>query len=470
MTTEQRPKRPSIFWRGLFRGWVAVLSAAAFVIVLAGFVLYRFAAARDVGEPFDVRRFVSVAVPDDQNAFTYYREANALFVSEPATAKQGGPQRVGSGDNYEETIEKGWPLVNDDYRHWLTANRAALGLWRRGTECSQALEILPAEQGMFNLPDCGASRHLARLSLLEAARVSAEGSPVETWTWYCAALRSSRHIGMHAATLGRLVGVAVQAICVEPVLRWSARPELTASDLRHALADVLAIDGMTPPVSDNLKAEYLFCLANVEESAAGWSGLPMRLTGYPERMRRALNLIFANWLSQADRPRFLQTPARGKWMLFELDPTAPANPKVLSPAEIENRCGLAEQMSEAVMVNLLMPSIVSFFDAVDRERARQAALVLGLALELYHREHGQFPAVLDELVKGRYLKSVPADPFGKGEPFHYRREADSLRGAILWSVWTDRIDQNGKIEVPRDREGASGDKIFRIASPRKANP
>jgi len=118
----------------------------------------------------------------------------------------------------------------------------------------------------------------------------------------------------------------------------------------------------------------------------------------------------------------------------------------------------------------LMPAMIAFFDAADRDRARQSALVLGVALELYHREHGQFPAGLDELVKGGYLKSVPADPFGKGEPFHYRRETDPQQGAILWSVWTDGIDQNGKIEVDRDREGASGDKIFRIASPRKANP
>ena len=29
----------------------------------------------DVGEPFDVRRFVSVSLPDDKNAFTSYRPA-----------------------------------------------------------------------------------------------------------------------------------------------------------------------------------------------------------------------------------------------------------------------------------------------------------------------------------------------------------------------------------------------------------
>jgi hypothetical protein len=236
------------------------------------------------------------------------------------------------------------------------------------------------------------------------------------------------------------------------------------------LADVLAIDEMTPPLSDNLKAEYLHCRATTDANFRGWSELPMRMTGIPERTQRALNMVFANWLSQVDRPRFRQTRSQRPWKLFERDSAAPANPKFLSPAEIENRCGLANRSSEAVLMTLLIPSVNEFFQTVDRERTRQAALVLGLALELYHRQHGHFPAALDELVKAGDLQVIPLDPFGKGEPFHYRRDVDPQQGAILWSVWVDRTYQNGQIDVAHDREGLVGDKIFRIASPRKANP
>ena len=470
MTTEQKPKRRSKFGRWPFGGWAVVLLAAAFVATLAGFVWYRFATPRDVGEPFDVQRFLSVAVPDDQNAFTYYREAQGRFVNEPAGFRSNQAREPFS-KSCEEVIDGGWGRANEQVRGWLLANRPALDAWKRGTACADALEIPPADVTIGSpAPLTQSLREFSRLGLLEAAHVSAEKSPTDAWPWYRAVLRSSRHAGMHTAILGRMIGIALHAVTVEPVLRWSARPELSADDLRHALADVLAIDEMTPSLSDNLKAEYLLCRATMGANFPGWSGLPMRLTGLPERTRRALNMVFANWLSQADRPRFRRTPSRGPWMLFEPDPAAPANPRILSPAEIEDRCGLADRSSEAVMMNLLIPSIDGFFQSVDRERTRQAALLLGLALELYHRQHGHFPAALDELVKAGDLKMIPLDPFGKGEPFHYRREADPQQGAILWSVWTDGIDQNGKIEVGGDREGASGDKIFRIASPRKGSP
>lgn len=467
MTTESNLTRRSTLRRRPFKGRTAVRLLILVAGALALLVWYRIASTPDVGEPFDVRAFLSFSIPDDQNAFTYYRKATVLFIDEPSTVSAGPSRQVTFRANYDDSIRKGWPLANKDCRQWLTANRAALDLWKRGTECLQAMETSPADLGPLNLPDCGAPRRLARLSLLEAARVSADKSPAEAWIWYRAALRFSRHAAMHSASLGRMIGTSTHSAIVEPILHWSADPKLTAGDLRHALADVVAIDAMTPPLSDNFKAEYLFCRAHVKEASAGWSGLPLRLTGYSDRVQRALNLIYANWLSQVDRPRFDRVPAKGRpWLLFELDPAAPRDPKVKSPAEIEDRCGLAQNSSPSTLISLLMPSVTSVIDAADRERANQAALVLGLAVELYYREHSRFPAALDELVRAGYLESIPRDPFGRGEPFHYRREADARKSAILWSVWTDGIDQHGTIKADAPRFGDPGDKIFRIASPK----
>jgi hypothetical protein len=121
----------------------------------------------------------------------------------------------------------------------------------------------------------------------------------------------------------------------------------------------------------------------------------------------------------------------------------------------------------AGIVKLFVGSQGLFVTSTDRERVRRAALELGLALQIFYREHARFPAALDELARGGNLKSIPADPFGKGEPFHYRRESDPRLGAVLWSVWTDRIDQDGKLEADLSRDNPPGDKVFQIRTPRE---
>ncbi|HET6328193.1 MAG TPA: hypothetical protein VFG04_26145, partial [Planctomycetaceae bacterium] len=68
------------------------------------------------------------------------------------------------------------------------------------------------------------------------------------------------------------------------------------------------------------------------------------------------------------------------------------------------------------------------------------------------------------LVSAGYFKSVPADPFGKGEPFHYRRGANSIEG-LLWSVWIDGVDQGGKAIADTAPEQSPGDKCFLIKVP-----
>jgi hypothetical protein len=454
--------------RSLFRFSPYLRLLVGFVALLTLFAWYRFTLARGMTPPFDISEFASISVPDDRNAFTYYRQANPLFVNEPRSVWSAASPNALS--NREATIERGWPAANDDCRSWVKANRTALELWKQGTQCTEALDIPPATlmTGAIgaNLPDVTRLRDFPRLALLEAARVSAERSPADAWPWYAAALRSSRHIGMHAPTIGWLFGVAVHNMAVDPILSWSTRPELTAADLRRALSDLQTIEAMTSPLSENLKAEYAYSFANVDQRAPGWSELPMKLIGYNDRLRRGLNLVYANWLTQADRPRPHRTPASGQWFLFEFDGKQPPIPGLFSPAEIEKRCGLAERRMEAVELNSVISMIANVFVAVDREQTEQAALIVGLALQLYHRDRHQFPATLDELVKEGYLKSIPIDPFGKGEPFHYRREADSKHDAILWGVWLDGIDQDAKIEIDRERPNTPGDKIFRIVAPR----
>ncbi len=195
--------------------------------------------------------------------------------------------------------------------------------------------------------------------------------------------------------------------------------------LRKALADAQSL-GELPPPSDCLKVEYLYwgnAINDVIDADGGRFAQWLPLIGYRQRLRRYRNLVFANLLSQADRPRFRRRPAPGsRWGLFEADPTAAADPKVLSAKEIESRV-LRGPGPDAELLDLLVLNR-NALDVFDNDTLCQAELILGLALQLHYREHGQFPRTLSELVQKGYLKSIPADPFGNGEPLHYRREAD----------------------------------------------
>jgi hypothetical protein len=170
-------------------------------------------------------------------------------------------------------------------------------------------------------------------------------------------------------------------------------------------------------------------------------------------------LIVHNLLSQADRPRYLRTTVHpGPLGLFDLDSTSPADPNLRPPEEIERSARtsaptvakalrrVAPEAASEIEVNdpqMLMSSLYAAYQTDDIFQTRRAGLILALALQLHYREHGEFPAALNELLVNGYLKSIPIDPFGKGEPFRYRLESGPKSAAIVWSVWLDGVDQGG---------------------------
>jgi hypothetical protein len=439
----------------------------------------------DVGEPFDVKKFCAVSVPYGQNAFIAYRHAAASKVGEGEIVNRPNWATRAQWNAYflslNQTLEQGWRFADKNVRRWLETNETALEAWQRGTECADALASPPAEIGVVP-PDVDvlramfasmafnqAGRDFARLACLKAARLRAGPHPAGAWMWYRAALRSSAHLGMHNTLTGRLVGSAIYDLAADTSRDWAAQPEIKADDLRRALADVLAVNRMSPPFSETVKGDYLFSANSLDgciELGVRYIGEYLPYIGYRQRTRRALNLVYANLLSQADRSRWQRSPTRGKLGLFAGDRSLSRSPMVYSDEEIEGRF-LAFPPDTKIAHYFVPPD--SVFEFRDNEQAWQSGLVLSLALQLHYREHGQFPATLDELVRNGYLTSVPADPFGKGEPFRYRREPNARGEAVLWSVAKDGIDQQGRLDVFRDHSDGKGDRIFKVQAPRQGS-
>jgi hypothetical protein len=282
---------------------------------------------------------------------------------------------------------------------------------------------------------------------------------------------------MHAGELELWFSTAVSTRSTEAAIDWSARKDVGAAHLNRALHDVLAIEGLRTLPSDSIKVEYLR-MRDLSEKGIVFN-TPVRpwvnATGYPAQFRDTSRLVVANLLTQADRPRQLRTRTHsGRFRLFELDPAQPPDPRLRPPEQIE---AMASNHVVDIGRNLRDFSAkaaqeIEYYDPTfwtgnlwevplwhDVTQLERSALLLTLALQRHYREHSEFPATLQDLVSQKSLESIPIDPFGKGEPFRYRREPNG-KEAVLWSVWWDGIDQDGA-----DRHGWRGDWTVHVRPP-----
>jgi hypothetical protein len=123
----------------------------------------------------------------------------------------------------------------------------------------------------------------------------------------------------------------------------------------------------------------------------------------PERSRRLLNVITANWLAFCDQDTNERPPLHPPYQLvFETNESAPAAARFLSPDECNS------WFDSTVHLRLLIPMTPAALGAFDRERVTQANLVVHLASQLYLREKGELPESPSDLV-GPYLKALPED-------------------------------------------------------------
>ena len=105
--------------------------------------------------------------------------------------------------------------------------------------------------------------------------------------------------------------------------------------------------------------------------------------------------------------------------------------------------GMIPHLIGPMMVNLLTPAIEAWRTANKRQEAEISLLRLLFALEAYHRDNGEYPEALDDLL-GHTIDEMPLEPFSSnpaGEPFRYILEE---RGFLLYSVGPNGIDEDGR--------------------------
>ncbi len=384
----------------------------------------------DIGDPFDAAAFRAFTIPDDRNAFVLYRQAATLF-------KPSAPYLKNAG---KVNLLTPWPEAAPQARQWLEANREALAVYRQGAERPDALDTATR----FDRESDDTFRTLWSfrfLILLEASRLEEQGDMAGAWGWYRAMLRTIHHVGMHGVVWKRNIIQRWQRDLRVRLTTWVDTKKTTPALLRRALDDVAQCEALAPSEQDSLKAGYLHANELLEQPANPGRTVPLnRFARFydpdftlnpeqiqalwdwwrfwrrePERSKRVIRLLTANWLAYHDLPPGSRPkPDRrvASFDIYSLGPESPPQARALSPVALDAWFDTAYDAQQ----------VLEFVDASGvrvLERAQDGELLILLAEELYRRDHGTDPPTTEALV-GPYLKSLPdhlrADDKGKAVP------------------------------------------------------
>lgn len=411
---------------------------------------YRISRVPDIGDPFDVEAFGTVNITPADNAMTQYALATTLL-----------RKRGYSGTDLEDEEKArthGWTFASAGVTKWLDDNQPALAEWRKGTELSQAVVIQPKDfRFTSTLEVVQESREFSRLATLQAERCAHDGDLDAAWEWLLADVRASRHVEQNGGLIQRLVGIAILQSATDGMIRWSAQRAVTPDLLRKALAEFREADRLTPPNSVALKTEYLVLRNTLREitSLSDWfptgvndkapgaiKSSALFVMGEPELSLKVFQHIFANHLSEIDKPKRDRAPsAAGVFQLYDLPP---GTTKCLPARELD------KIVDSAVLARLTLPAYQQADVAMQREAARRAAVSLMLACQLHFRLHSDWPAKVEDLVPD-ILAEPPVDPLGKeGELMRLKRDGDDL---VIYSVGLNGADDGGNMNGTRIRSG-----------------
>ena len=270
----------------------------------------------DIGDPFDVAAMRAFSIPDDQNAFIFFRRANEELGRWPLSP----PEEA-------RAVTVAWSKADPKVRAWVEANRSALGLFLQGAERSDGISRRPGEPYSGRYSDELGPHHLTLLALLEGRRRAEEGDMAGAWDCYRAALRATVHSARRGGITERYFAGIHHGWLRKPVQTWAADLRTTIPQLRRALEE--AVESRPRPAwhAFSLKIEYLDWMRDLERARhpvfyalqeewtyhLGDMELPRDLTvplyharrfllREPERSRRAIRLLFANWLAHFEGP------------------------------------------------------------------------------------------------------------------------------------------------------------------------
>lgn len=329
------------------------------------------------------------------------------------------------------------------------------------------------------LPDVQVQREFARQFAMRAMLHLGHGRVQEAKADLITMHRLGAHVSHGATLIEGLVGVAIDSIAAAADNRWANHPLVTPADIAAYRTELMAL----PAVSNfayQLDLTERFMGLDVTQAIARGRLTTTSLvndtfsneaeefgTGLrPERFLEGLIGLSVDW------PTAMQTLNRQYDDIVAIaqktDPRT--RDKGLQALDAQMRASKAESTSfKAVVANviggnkgrgknmgatlgqLLLPAVVSVFEAENRVRMRRLTTITGFAILEYRSVNGAPPAKLQDLVPD-YLPTVPQDVY-TGEALKYTTDGTNFK---VYAVGRNRIDDGGKTftaEKPWDDVG-----------------
>ncbi len=373
-------------------------------------------------------------------------------------------------DNQGMAMERPWKRDEfPDIAAWIDTQEKPLqqilkGIERKQYYCPLNSDVEKGSTGQMLiatlLPHIQINRSVTRVLTCRAMLRVGEGRVDEGWSDLMASYRFGRHASHDPFLIGRLVGIAMEAITNNTMLKFIESTQPSEKTCIQYLKDLDSLPARSPIVNSIDFGERLLFVDVVamlayrnQEDVFDIQDVIPDLNDLFKRNSK----INADWdkiLTDANQlydrivTGFKQDSYSKQRAAFEeidndltnlLKPrTTLSNAIMLAALKVKNKSSTTQFISEMLIPQMIFEPHHSAKAEV-RSQQRYSNLQIAIALAAFHAKHNEYPASLDQLTS-KYLGTLPEDHF-VDQPLKYLKTDD---GYLLYSVGDNQTDNGGK--------------------------
>jgi len=386
------------------------------------------------------------AVPDLQNAATFYEQALAALDPDPTFT-------LGE-DELESPLT---PAVAE----LLARHASTLDLLRRAAERDTCRFQRDWTRPSFQLllTETQSLRIAARLLALAARREAADGNTADALQDVARIERIGHHAASEPILISNLVGIAIDTMALEtltqvlPTLRKSDLAVLDAPEIRDLIT-------APPAFASHLYGEEAFGLsifADLSDDQLGVTNLVDLLgNGQPQSSSLRvppLSLLYRVFFLPADLAGYRSIMTQYQAAASRTEPY-PDLTKRIDAIETPIR-----DRSSGMLSSTIVPALGAVFKAQTRSVAHHRAATALVAATKQRLETNAVPETFDELAD-QLVPPASRDPFTVDQPLVMKRTDDAL---VVYSVGPDGEDDGGPVAPAADKVEGNDDVGLRLA-------